>query len=288
MKLSVNLFSAGAGGLAQLLDLGRMLEELGYDQLDFGDHITVARTGPNRPTIEREAMAALEPFVAVAAVASVTRRIGLGTGVLVLPQRQPALVAKQAATLDFISGGRLRLGVGVGWQAAEFESLGVPFAERGARMEEAIELLRLFWTQPAVTFSGRFYQAEAMAVAPPPLRPGGPPVWLGGSSAAALRRVGRVADGWLAVGEPLEIVPEKLSLIREAAAQADRDPAAIGLQMLLTDVSSPRAVAQQAVAWRALGFEWLALAISDDDLAVRDREWFASVKQLVDQEANDP
>lgn len=141
------------------LELARAIEELGYDQIDLFDHVTVGLPTPTRSETRQAVSELLEPMVTLGAIAAVTRRIGLGTGVLVLPQRQPALVAKQVATLDVLSGGRMRLGVGVGWQQSEYESLDVPFGERGRRMDESIQLLRQYWTEPSVTFRGSYYQA---------------------------------------------------------------------------------------------------------------------------------
>jgi probable F420-dependent oxidoreductase len=235
------------------------------------------------------AAALLEPLVALGAISAVTRRIRLGTGVLILPQRQPALVAKQVATLDRLSNGRVRLAVGVGWQEPEYESLGVPFGERGRRMEEAIELLRLYWTQPSVTFHGRFYHAEAMAVAPPPVQPGGPPVWLGGGAEAALRRVGRSADGWLAVGEDPRSISHKVSVISQAAQDAGRDPRSIGLHVLLGESSDLDRLAAEVSAFRAAGFGGASvnldhvIASGARDLD-RQRQTLVRIKERIDQE----
>ena len=259
MKLAVEFPSvAYRWGEGAVLELARAVEAAGYDQIDMFDHVTMGHPIEGRPTGPYPAqMPLLEAFVTLGAIAAVTRRVGLGTEVLVLPQRQPVLVAKQVATLDVLSGGRVRLGCGVGWQAAEFESLGVPFAERGRRMDECIELLRRYWTEPSVDFRGRYYTAEAMAMDPKPVQPGGPPIWLGGSSDAALRRVGRLGDGWLAGGgERPETVRERLAVIREAAERAGRDPQAIGLQVQLGDPRDLEALAARAAAFREAGFTW--------------------------------
>ncbi|MGH2601389.1 MAG: LLM class flavin-dependent oxidoreductase, partial [Dehalococcoidia bacterium] len=148
MHLAANLFAlAHPKETASILDLARAIEELGYDEVDLGEHVTIGQPMEGRSIPDPPAMAAVEPLVTLGAIATVTRRVRLGTEVLVLPQRQPALVAKQVATLDVLSGGRVRLGVGAGWQEPEFDSLGVPFAERGRRLDEAIELIRLYWTE---------------------------------------------------------------------------------------------------------------------------------------------
>ena len=262
MRLAVEFPSVayrwGEGAVPQL---ARAVEEAGYDEIDMFDHVTMGHPVEGRPSGPYPTnMPILEALVTLGAIAAVTRRVGLGTEVLVLPQRQPALVAKQVATIDILSGGRVRLGAGVGWQAPEYESLGVPFEERGRRMEECLQLLRLYWTEPSVSFRGRYYRAEAMGMDPKPVHPGGPRIWLGGSSEAALRRIGRLGDGWLAGGgERPETVGEKLAVIRRTAEDAGRDPAAIGLQAQLGDVRDLDALAARAAAFRAAGFTWGAV-----------------------------
>jgi probable F420-dependent oxidoreductase len=293
MKLAVEFPSvAYRWGTGAVLDLARAVEDAGYDQIDMFDHVTMAHPVEGRPAGPYPPnMPLLEALVTLGALAAVTRRVGLGTEVLVLPQRQPTLVAKQVATVDVLSGGRVRLGCGVGWQASEFESLGVPFAERGARMDECLQLLRLYWTEPSITFHGRFYHVEAMAMDPKPVQPGGPPIWLGGGSEAALRRVGRLGDGWLAGGgERPETVREKLAVIRQAAEQAGRDPAAIGLQVQLGDPRDLDALAVRAAAFRAAGFTWGAVNMTQlytagaRDVAAQ-REALAGLRERVGREA---
>jgi probable F420-dependent oxidoreductase len=288
--LATNVFSlVNPAAATDLLALAHIVEELGFDEIDLGDHVTIGRPLPGRPMPNPPAAALLEPLVALGALAAVTRRIRLGTGVLILPQRQPALVAKQVATLDRLSNGRLRLAVGVGWQEPEYESLGVPFGERGRRLDEAIELLRLYWTRPSVTFHGRFYHCEAMAVDPPPVQPGGPPVWLGGGSAAALKRVGRLADGWFAVGEDPRSISNKVSIIIQAAQDAGRDPRSIGLHVLLGESSNLDRLASEVSAFRAAGFSGASvnldqiIASGARDLD-RQRETLARIKERIDKE----
>lgn len=245
-------------------DLARALEQIGYDEIDLFEHVTVGLPIPGRDEKQQAAPELLEPMVTLGAMAAVTQRIGLGTGVLVLPQRQPALVAKQVATLDLLSGGRVRLGVGAGWQRAEYDSLGVPFAERGRRLDEAIVLLRRYWTEPSVTFTGEFSQAEAMAMDPKPVQPGGPPIWVGGDSEPALRRVGRLGDGWLAMADADEIVvtaPRKLAVIRAAALETGRDPDQIGLQARLSNPLDLDAIPRRITALREAGFTWTSVSM---------------------------
>ena len=251
-------------GTDAVLELARGIEDAGYDEIDLFEHVTVGHPIPGRSETREAAPELLEPLVTLGAISAVTHRIRLGTGILVLPQRQPALVAKQVATLDVLSNGRVRLGVGVGWQRSEYESLGVPFAERGRRIDEAITLMRRYWTEPSVTYHGQFYRAEAMGMDPKPVQPGGPPIWLGGDSEAVLHRVGRLGDGWMAMADSDEAVvtaPEKLATIRAAAEAAGRDPARIGLQARLSDPLDLESVPRRVAGLRAAGFTWITISL---------------------------
>jgi probable F420-dependent oxidoreductase len=268
-------------GQGAVLELARAIEEIGYDEIDLFEHVTVGLATPTRPAVQA-APELLEPLVTLSAMAAVTSRIGLGTGVLVLPQRQPALVAKQVATLDDLSCGRVRLGVGGGWQESEYESLGVPFGERGRRIDEAIQLLRLYWTEPSVTFRGHYYQAEAMAMDPKPVQAGGPPIWLGGDSEASLRRVGRLGDGWMAMADSDDLIasiPDKLAVIRRSAEEAGRDPSRIGLQARLSAPQDLDAIASRAAALREAGFTWISVSMPALEAAGM-REMTAQVDML--------
>src|SRR5262247_1337292 len=202
MKLAVEFPSVSyREGPEAVQRIARAIERIGYDHIDIFDHVVMGIPIEGRPKGPyNPAMPILEAFMALGYLAAVTTRITLGTEVLVLPQRQPTLVAKQIATLDTLSGGRVRLGVGVGWQESEYEGLGETFRTRGARMDEAIRLLRAWWTDPQVDFEGRHYRVTAMAMEPKPPQGGRLPIWIGGMSEAALRRVGQLGDGWLAGG----------------------------------------------------------------------------------------
>jgi probable F420-dependent oxidoreductase len=203
-------------------------------------------------------------------LAAVTSRVTLGTEVLILPQRQPAVVAKQVSTLDTLSGGRVRLGVGVGWQESEFEALGEDFRTRGARADEAIRLLRAYWTDAQVSFEGKHYRAVAMSLEPKPPQGGRLPIWVGGNTEPAYRRVGRLGDGWLAsrVGDASD-ARRAIDSIRRHAEQAGRDPDTIGLQSMVAtpprDAAGRRfyadgdAVVARVAALGSMGFQWAAL-----------------------------
>jgi probable F420-dependent oxidoreductase len=272
MKLSVEFPSVSyREGPAAVADLARAIERIGYDHIDIFDHVVmgVPIEGRQRGPYNA-AMPILEALTVLSYLAAVTSRVTLGTEVLVLPQRQPALVAKQVSTLDTLSGGRIRLGVGVGWQESEYEALGESFRTRGARMDEAIRLLRAYWTDAEVTTAGAHYRTVSMAMEPKPPQGARLPIWIGGNSEAAYRRVGRLGDGWLAsrVTDPAS-ARESIAAIRRHAEQAGRDPGAIGLQSMVappprdaagkTFYADHDAVVARVAALKTMGFGWVAL-----------------------------
>ncbi len=272
MKLAVEFPSvAYREGPDAIARLAKAIEDIGYDQLDIFDHVVMGFATAERPApMYPPQMPILEALTTLAFAAAVTRRIGLGTEVLVLPQRQPVLVAKQVATLDILSGGRMRLGVGVGWQASEYDALQEDFASRGKRMDEAIDLLRTYWEEDHVEFEGDYYTSTAMAMEPKPPQTGRLPIWIGGNSPRALRRVGELGDGWMATAfTDAAQARSAVAEIHRHAEAAGRDPASIGLQQML-DVpprdeggkafySNPDNVVRRAEAVKAMGFEWGSL-----------------------------
>jgi probable F420-dependent oxidoreductase len=180
--------------------IGKAVEDLGFDYLLAYDHVLGAVHADRTPRLTgpyTENDPFHDPFVMLGYLAGITDRIGFVTGVLILPQRQTALVARQAADVDLLSGGRFRLGVGIGWSPVEYEALGQNFRTRGARQEEQIELLRRLFTEPVVDFSGRFDRIDRAALIPKPSRP--IPIWLGGGE-AAYDRAARSADGFIFFG----------------------------------------------------------------------------------------
>lgn len=169
-----------------------------------------------------------EPFVAFGFMAAITT-MELVTAIIILPQRQTALVAKQAAEVDLLTGGRFRLGVGLGWNAVEYEALAKDFSNRGRRMEEQVELLRRLWTEPTVTFDGAYERITGAGLAPLPVqRP--IPLWFGGQSPAAYRRAGRLGDGWFPQVAPGPRLDEAISMVEQGAREAGRDPAVLGME----------------------------------------------------------
>ena len=272
MKLAVEFPSvAYREGGEGIVKLARGIEDIGFDQLDTFDHVIMGFATDSRPApIYPPKMPVMEALMALSFVASVTSRIGLGTEVLVLPQRQPVLVAKQVATLDTLSGGRVRLGVGVGWQESEYDALEEPFGNRGKRMDEAIRVLRAYWRDEQVDIDGDYYTSTAMAMEPKPPQGGSLPIWIGGTSEAALRRVGELGDGWLAMAITDPAVAARCrNKIAAYAEAAGRDPDMIGYQQMLAPpprdeagkrfYSDTERVVARAVDAKEMGFEWGAL-----------------------------
>ena len=294
MKLTVEFPSVSyRWGPEGIIKLAQAVEQIGFDQLDMSGHVvmgfgTATRTAPMYPP----QMAIMEAIVMLSFIAAVTNRIGLGTEVLVLPQRNPTLTAKQVSTLDTLSGGRVRLGVGVGWQESEYEALGEDFGNRGRRMDEAINLLRRYWSEESVSANSQFYQFEAIAMEPKPPQGRKLPIWIGGSADATMKRVGELGDGWLATSQmrDAEVVASK-SKILEYVEAAGRDVSAIGFQMMLD--TPPRDEAGKgfyadkekvfAAAERIKGFsfEWMAI-----NMTAIFQAGARSVEELVEQVAD--
>jgi probable F420-dependent oxidoreductase len=199
-----------------------------------------------------------EPFVLFGFLAGITP-LELVTSVIILPQRQTALVAKQAAQVDVLTGGRLRLGVGLGWNRVEYEALGQDFTRRGQRIEEQVALLRDLWTQRRVTFTGRHDRVVGAGIAPPPIqRP--IPVWFGAQSPPAYRRTGRLADGWFPQMSPGPDLDAARSAVERAAIEAGRDPATIGMHgRIRYRPGQEEAFAARLGQWRDTGADHLSV-----------------------------
>ncbi|HEV8354563.1 MAG TPA: LLM class F420-dependent oxidoreductase [bacterium] len=255
-------------------------EALGYDHLLAYDHVmgAVPRSDAWQGyTVE-------DPFheivTLLAYLAGQTQRIELATGILILPQRQTVLVAKQAAEIDILSRGRLRLGVGIGWNDVEYEALGMDWRTRGVRMEEQVRVLRALWTNKVVTFRGRFHRIVEAGINPLPVqRP--IPIWMGGESDAVLRRVARLADGWIPGGRlrsPTATHPQfpggyagMVEQMREYAARAGRDPSVIQLERRVAYSAGPQRWRQAAGEWEALGGTHFSISTMQSDLTSIDQ-----------------
>ncbi|MHB8795097.1 MAG: LLM class F420-dependent oxidoreductase [Candidatus Nanopelagicales bacterium] len=241
------------GDPAALHDIGRAVEELGYDSLPFYDHVVGAEHADREPPLwgpYTEEHAFHDPFVAFGYLAGITSRIELATGVMILPQRQAVLAAQQAADADLLSGGRLRIGVGTGWNWVEYDALGQDFTTRGARLNEQIELMRRLWSEPLVTFDGRFHRLERCCINPRPTRP--IPIWVGGFSEAAYRRGGTLGDGFSFGGGVAEAM-EGLGRVRHHLAGSGRSEAGFGLELIMTRARSAVEAVATAQAWQEAG-----------------------------------
>lgn len=206
-----------------------------------------------------------EPFVLFGHLAAITP-LELVCGIIILPQRQTALVAKQAAEVDILTRGRFRLGVGLGWNPVEFEALRSDFSNRGARIGEQVQLLRQLWTQRSVSFEGRYEKVSGAGIAPPPVqRP--IPIWFGAGSEAALRRAGRLADGWFPRMGPGPQLDAAISTLHEGAREAGRDPNEIAIEgRASVDPNDVERLAESARAWEQVGASHLTLDTMRRDL----------------------
>lgn len=209
-----------------------------------------------------------EPFVMFGFLAAITS-LELVSGVIILPQRQTALVAKQAAEVDLLTGGRFRLGVGLGWNAVEYEALGESFTNRGKRSEEQVELLRRLWTERSVTFDGKYHTVTAAGLAPLPVqRP--IPVWIGAASDRGLERAGRLADGWFPMTAPGHGLDHAREQVQRAAAAAGRDADSLGMEGRVSWTGDRDRTAREIAAWREAGATHLSVNTMNAGLVTVD------------------
>jgi probable F420-dependent oxidoreductase len=241
-------------------DYAQTAEALGYTHLVVYDHVVGADRSVRpdwRGTYDLHSLFH-EPFVLFGYLAGLTQRLELVTGILILPQRQTVLVAKQCAEVDVLTRGRFRLGIGVGWNEVEYQALNESFGNRGKRSEEQIDLLRALFTQESVTFHGRWHHVEAAGINPLPVqRP--IPIWLGGHSEAAVKRVARIGDGWLPQRSPDEVRPT-IEQIRAYAREAGRDPSNIGIEGRFSIAgTTPGDWAEVVEKWKDVGATHLSV-----------------------------
>jgi probable F420-dependent oxidoreductase len=234
--------------------LGLAVEELGFDYLLAYDHVLGAVHADRTPQLAgpyTEHDPFHDPFVMFAYLAAITERIHFATGILILPQRQTVLVARQAADLDLLSGARLRLGVGIGWNHVEYEALGQEFRTRGARQEEQIGLLRRLFTEPVVNFSGRFDRIDRAALVPKPAHP--IPIWLGGYSEAAYDRAARVADGFIFIAGDINHTIDAWKRMRGHVRGLGRSIEDFGAEYVARPQGGPGDLVAEIAAWREAG-----------------------------------
>jgi probable F420-dependent oxidoreductase len=249
---------------------GLRVEELGFRHVLAYDHVLGAdravHQGWDRPYDSTTTFH--EPLVMFGFLAALTS-LELVTGIIILPQRQTALVAKQAAEVDLLSGGRFRLGVGLGWNYVEYEALGQDFTTRGRRIEEQVGLMRRLWTEPSLSYAGTFDRITGAGIAPLPVqRP--IPIWFGAQSAPAYRRAGRLADGWLPQMQPGPGLDRARAAVNQAATEAGRDPASLGMEGRITWRGDASELAEQAARWQDAGATHLSINTMGAGLATLD------------------
>jgi probable F420-dependent oxidoreductase len=258
-------------------------KDLGYSHILAYDHVLGADPA-RRPnwTGYTHTEQFHEPFVLFGFIAAAAPGIELITGVIILPQRQTALVAKQAAEVDVLTGGNFRLGIGVGWNAVEYEALNENFRNRGRRSEEQIELLRALWSDPVVSFSGTYHRVAEAGLNPMPIQQ--PiPIWLGGDSDVAMERAGRLADGWLPHGRPDDLFASRIARLQEIAAASGRPANAVGIEGRLSINEVPESQwGDELQRWRAinithLGLNTMGAGLNSPDRHIEALQRFAAI-----------
>lgn len=263
-------------------------EAAGFASLWASEHVvffedyapTYPYAASGRPPMEADT-AMMEPLNLLSFIAAKTKRIRLGTGVFLLPQRNPVYTAKETATVDVLSGGRLDFGIGVGWLREEFEAVDVPFEERGARCDEYIEILKRLWTKDIAEFSGRFYELAPCIQKPHPVQRPHPPILVGGTSAPAIRRAARLGDGWVAINLTVAQVSEKLTSLR--AQRQDAGLSMDGFRSTLMMVNYPVTPADLA-GYRDAGIDQIVLPPMKADRILKTAD---DLMGLVDEIAED-
>ena len=288
MKCGIHFHQAGfSGDRIVIRDFIQAAEEMGFNHVSVPDHVIQAGTprGPVHmaPRFTRE-FPYHETMTLLAFIAGITETIEINSAVIILPQRQTVLVAKQAAEVDVLSGGRLRLGVGLGWNELVFEALGMEFRNRGRRVEEQIEVLRRLWTEELVTFDGEWHQIVDAGLAPTPLqRP--IPLWIGANSEVAVRRAGRLADGWFIISgdQPGDQSKAYYDAFYRAAQSVGRDPATLGIEATVHGgAGRPEAWMETARAWKNIGVTQLTFRPNGfvDELLTAMQQFYPLVRDL--------
>jgi probable F420-dependent oxidoreductase len=245
MRVGLHALGIGAGARPEVIRAVAMAADAaGFATLWAGEHVVLVDQPRSRYPYSGDGRIAvpasadwLDPLLALSFAAAVTTRIGLATGVLLLPEHNPVLSAKQAATLDVLSGGRLTLGVGIGWSAEEFAALGIPFAGRGRRTAEYVAAIRTLWADDVASFAGEFTRFESVRVNPKPVRGRRIPVVVGGNSDGALARVAAFGDGWYGFSLPAAAVAERVAALAGQCREHGRDLRDLSVAVALADGS---------------------------------------------------
>ena len=253
-----------------VLTIARTAEDAGLDSVWVTDHVVHPHRSDSVYPYRDDGIpwgpedGYLDSFSVLAVVAGATTRLQLGTSVFVLPMRHPLFVTQTVATLDVLSGGRVILGIGAGWWKEEFDAVGAPFARRGARMDEQIEIMRALWRDGSLEHRGTYYTFDELSCRPLPVQPGGPPIWIGGMGETGLRRAARLGDGWLAVSAHAETLETGIAEVRQRATEHGRDADAIGLSTSVgLPVDRDRAL-ERLVRLDRVGVGHVVLNLADD------------------------
>ena len=285
MRIGLHALGIGTGAQRDVIDsVARAAESLGFATLWAGEHVVMIDEPESRYPYSSDGRIAipadadwLDPLIGLSFAAAATSEIRIATGILLLPEHNPVLLAKQAASVDVLSGGRLTLGVGVGWSAEEFAALGVPFTGRGRRMDEYVAAMRTLWREDVATFHGEFVNFDAVRVNPRPRHDRRVPIFFGGNSDKALARVAASGDGWYGFYLTVEDIAERLQLLDRLCRAEGRDPGEIHTAIALSNahpdqqerladlgvdevvlVGGPPADPREAYAWlTGLGRGWL-------------------------------
>lgn len=265
--MKLGFFGINMGALANpqaSVRAARLAEAAGYESVWVGEHVVLPepRT-PESPLPSKSPM--LDPLATLAHLAAVTTRVRLGTGIVILPQRNPVVLAKELTTVDVLSGGRLIFGIGAGYLKPEFDAVGVPFAERGARTDEYIAAIRALWTMEQPRFAGRFASFAGIDAQPRPVQKPHPPVVIGGWTEAALRRAATKGNGWFGFNMDVETAGRHIAALNAMLAKVDR-PATLGkLEISITPTTRQALDRDTAARYRDLGVDRLTVMMAERD-----------------------
>jgi probable F420-dependent oxidoreductase len=283
MRLGLHALGIGSGATRAVIDaVAVAAEQSGFATLWSGEHVVMVDRSASRYPYSDDGQIAvpaaadwIDPLIGLSFAAAATSTIGIATGVLLLPEHNPVLVAKQAATLDTLSAGRLTLGVGIGWSREEFDALGVPFEQRAARTAEYVESMRTLWREDVASFDGDFVRFDSIRVNPKPVADRRIPIVLGGNSDAALRRVVAWGDGWYGFNlDGVEQVAERLEFLRQLCAERGRDRAELQFAVALRDLS-----VEDVRPLASLAVDELVVVEGPPDDAVAAAEWVSALAE---------
>ena len=282
MQAGLHALGIGAGARRDVIDaVARCAEAAGIATLWAGEHVVMVDEPASRYPYSDDGRIAipadadwLDPLVALSFAAAATSRIRLATGIMLLPEHNPVLVAKQTASIDVLCGGRLSLGVGVGWSAEEFAALGVPFAGRGRRMDEYIDVMRTLWRDDVASFRGEYVNFDAVRVNPRPVHDRRIPIVIGGNGDPALRRASRTGDGWYGFYLSLDETAERLETLRRLCAENHRDPGEVRTAVALLDVTPA-----DRDRIEALGLDEVVLVAGPPEEAAAVEAWMAAITE---------